>query len=152
MPIAPTNMLPFGRLLPVAMRVVCLAVATALSGCAGLQPLPVDAGHAAHGSWVTLQGVQGAEVSPGVRVELRDAPYRARFADLNGIYYQASQRVVYKTIHGVSTEVEGGLYVRFDQPSAAVIWTEPLWGSATMTYPQLFPVKRFTPALNGSTP
>jgi hypothetical protein len=135
-----------------AMVAAGLAALMFLSGCAGLQPLPVDARHAAHGSWLRLQYVMQAEVSPGVHVELPDAPYRARFADQNGIYYQASRPVVYRTVHGVYTAVEGGLFVRFDQPTVAVVWTEPLWGAATLTYPQTFLVQRFAPALNGSAP
>jgi len=122
-----------------------------LAGCSSLQPLPVETRHAAHGSWVVLQGMRSAEVSPGVWVELPDGPYRARFADASGIYYQSSLHVVYRTVHGAITLVEGGLYVRFDQPGVAVVWGEPHWGAATMPHLQTFAVQRFTPRLNGST-
>jgi hypothetical protein len=57
---------------------------------------------------------------------------------------------VYRTVHGFATEVEGGLFVRFDRPEVGVVWTEPLWASATMAYPQTFLVQRFTTAVNGS--
>lgn len=129
-----------------------LAALSVVSGCSSLRPLPVDPKHAAHGSWVTLRDVSRAEVSPGVQVELPEAPYRARFADAQGIYYQSSLPVVYRTEHGAVTAVEGGLFVRFDQPTVAVVWGEPLWGAATMPNPQTFAVQRFTAGLNGAAP
>lgn len=135
-----------------ALLAAWLAGLTLLAGCSSLQPLPVDARHAAHGSWVVLQGLSSAEVLPGVQVELPDAPYRARFADARGIYYQASLPVVYRTVHGAVTAVEGGLFVRYDQPTSAVVWSEPLWGAATMPHPQTFEVRRFTARLNGAAP
>lgn len=129
-----------------------LAMLSMLGGCSTLQPLPVEPRHAAHGSWVVVQGVRSAEVSPGVRVELPDAPYRARFADAAGIYYQSSLPVVYRTVHGVATAVAGGLFVRFDQPTLAVVWGEPLVGAVTMHHPQTFGVRRFTARTNGEAP
>lgn len=136
-----------------ALLVAGLTGLLLLTGCSSLQPLPVDAQHAAHGSWVVLQGVSSAEVLPaGVQVELPNAPYRARFADARGIYYQSSLPVVYRTVHGAVTAVEGGLFVRFDQPTLAVVWGEPLWGAATMPHGQTFAVQRFTVRLNGAAP
>ena len=136
---------------PARLRLALGAAALALLGaCSGLQPLPTPTGSAARGSWLSLQGVKKAEVSPGVQVELPDAPYRARFADQHGTYYQASQPVVFRTVHGLATAVEGGLFVRFDQPGVAVVWTEPLWGAATMAHGQTFEVRHFTLAPNGS--
>jgi hypothetical protein len=132
----------------IVMLSLSLITLTLLNGCTGLQPLPEDNKFAARGSWLLLQDIKQAEISPGVNVKLPDAPYRARFADDNGIYYQASQQVIYKTSHGITVGVEGGLFVRYDQPTVAVVWYEPVLGSATMPHPQTFKVQRFTPASN----
>lgn len=142
---------PEGRTVPTRLGMALGAATLALLvACSGLQPLPTQTGIAARGSWLSLQGVKKAEVSPGVQVELPDAPYRARFADRHGTYYQASQPVVFRTVHGLATAVEGGLFVRSDQPGVAVVWTEPLWRSATLAHRQTFEVRHFTPATNGS--
>ncbi|MDZ4101008.1 MAG: hypothetical protein U1E12_04950 [Hydrogenophaga sp.] len=144
--------LPIDRSSSIGMASLAAAALLLLTGCSGLQPLPTDARLAAHGSWLTLQGMRSAEVSAGVQVELPDAPFRARFADGEGIYYQASQPVVYRTIHQIATAVQGGLFMRFEEPTVAVVWIEPLWGAATMPHSVEFSVRRFTPALNGSAP
>lgn len=58
--------------------------------------------------------------------------------------------MVFRTVHGLATAVEGGLFVRFDQPGVAVVWTGPLWGSATMADSHRFEVRHFSLAPNGS--
>lgn len=118
----------------------------ALSACAGLQPLPTTEKPDLQGAWLELTGPTRASVAPGVVLELPSVPYRARFADAKGIYYQASASLVYRTQHGIASEVVGGLYLPHADPTQALVWHEPLFGSATMPYPNRWPVKRRFPS------
>lgn len=129
------------RLLAVALAAVAL-----LSACSSLQPLPHKGGQSAAGSWLELIGPTTAQVSPGVVLELPRAPYRAQFADDKGIYYQATASLVYRTEHGVTSVVSGGLYAPYAEPGQAQAWTEPLFGAATLPHPNRWPVKRWSPS------
>ena len=62
-----------------------------LMACSTLQDLPAINGRSAYGSWLDLNDTRRLTLSPGVFLELPDAPYRARFADKDGIYFQASR-------------------------------------------------------------
>jgi hypothetical protein len=111
------------------LRGLSLVLALFLSACSTLQPLPNVAGQSAHGAWVELIDVQPLTISPGVMLHLPDAPYRARFADKDGLFFQASRPLQFHTQHGFINEVEGGLYMRHDQPGLASTWFYPGLGA-----------------------
>ena len=68
-------------------------------------------------------------VSPGVFLNLPDAPYRAKFADDRGVYYQASRALRFSTQDGAVIEVDGGLYMLHDNPLQATTWFYPTLGA-----------------------
>lgn len=113
-----------------------------VGGCASIGPSPGLRGDVLHNSWLQLQGAGWAEVAPGVVMELPLAPYRAKFADAQGIFYQASMPVVFRTRQGAVVAVPGGLYVKHTQPDQALSWTEPVGFQPTMVYSHLFAVRR----------
>jgi hypothetical protein len=121
------QLLPPSRL--IILRGLSLVLALCMSACSTLQPLPNVAGQSAHGAWVELIDVQPLTISPGVMLHLPDAPYRARFADKDGLYFQASRPLQFHTQHGFINEVEGGLYMRYDQPGLAKTWFYPGLGA-----------------------
>jgi hypothetical protein len=114
-----------------------------LAGCAGPLASWGLQGAVPHSGWLQLQGERVAEVSPGVYLELPQAPFRARFTDAQGVYYQSSLPLVYRTQHGAVVAVAGGLYVRHEQPQQAVSWTEPVWFKPAMAYRNVFAVRVF---------
>jgi len=125
---------------------LALALAAVLSACSGLTPFPQDIPPASQGTWLELNGPASAKVAPGVTLELPMAPYRPRFADAKGIYYQATQALAYRTDQGIVSVVDGGLYVAHADPGHAVAWHEPLWGAATMPYANRWSVKLWRPS------
>jgi len=127
-----------------ACRVFSLAVLSlGLVACAGPTGSMGLQAAVPHSGWLQLQGERVAEVSPGVYLELPDASYRARFTDTQGVFYQASLPLMYRTRHGAVVAVAGGLYVRHEQPQQAVSWTEPVWFKPAMPYRHVFAVRVF---------
>ena len=113
-----------------------LAVSQWLMACSTLQDLPTINGRSAYGSWLDLNDTRRLTLSPGVFLELPDAPYRARFADKDGIYFQASRPLLFSTQHGFAHEAEGGLYMRYDNALQATTWLyQTLWAAGT-PYPE----------------
>lgn len=117
-----------------------------LTACADLRPLGHAKGAGGYGSWLELDESRLVEVSTGIRLELPDSPYRARFEDANGVYYQASQPLVFRTWHGAVNTAAGGLYVRHDNPAQARPWFYPTLGAPHTPNPRLVRVRLFTPA------
>ena len=113
-----------------------------VGGCASTEPASGLRGEVLHTSWLQLQGPGWAEVAPGLVMELPLSPYRAKFADTQGVFYQASTPVVFRTRQGAVVAVPGGLYVKHAQPDQALSWTEPVWRQPTMVYSHLFAVRR----------
>lgn len=105
-----------------------------LTACSTLHALPSVNGRSAYGSWLDLNDAHLLTLSPGVFLELPDAPYRARFADRDGIYFQASRPLLFSTQHGFVTEAEGGLYMRYDTPMQATTWLYPTLWAAGIPY------------------
>ncbi len=118
-----------------------LLVSLALCACSTVQPLPVIGGTSAHGSWIELNDSRILTLSPGVFLDLPDAPYRAKFADKDGTYFQASRYLQFRTQDGLITEAQGGLYVRYDKPSEATPWLYESLGAPWVPYPNLPPLK-----------
>jgi hypothetical protein len=112
-------------------------------GCASRAPEPSLRGALLHTSWLLLQGETSAEVSPGLVMQLPQAPYRAKFADAQGVFYQASMPLVFRTQQGSVVSVAGGLYVKHARPHEALSWTEPVWLRPAMVYPVPFAVRRY---------
>ena len=106
-----------------------LALVLGLAGCADLRPLSAGADGPRQGWWVELDDARRLEFGPGITVELPDAPYRAKFEDAQGVYFQAAAPIVFRTVHGVTNAVEGGLYVRNDRPDEATAWIYPQLGA-----------------------
>lgn len=129
-----------------AITLMGLALLQGLAACADLRPLGPDRGAGAHGSWLELDQPRMVEVSPGIRLELPDSPYRARFEDEDGVYYQASMPLVYRTRHGVVNAVAGGLYVRHGHPSEAMPWFRPTLGAFGAPDSRPIRVRVFKPA------
>ncbi len=116
-----------------AMRRAVMAASAAMlvlatAGCGALHPPAEPLPPRAMGAWLDLLSAADAEVRPGMTLSLPRAPYRARYADRDGIYYAASQRLLVRTGLGVVQETEGGLYVRHDQPHHAAVWLAPVAG------------------------
>lgn len=140
----PYSLRPSG-LNKMACSAFLLVFLTLLIGCKGLQTLPAPDDQAIRGSWLELNDVRQLTVSPGVVLELPDAPYRAQFADPTGIYFQASRPLRFVTQHGFVNEADGGLYMRYDNPTQATAWFHPKLGAPVAPYPD--PVKiRYFPA------
>lgn len=124
---------------PFTMAAWVLGLSQALSGCAGLQELGSVRGGYAQGSWLALDDERQLPVSPGVVLVLPEAPYRARFANEQGIYFQASRALRFITQDGVVIEVDGGLFMRHDNPLQATTWFYPTLGAPAT--PSTTPVK-----------
>lgn len=105
-----------------------------LTACSTLRPLEAVYGPSAQGSWVMLNDASRLTLSPGLFLELPDTPYRARFADDQGIYFQASSPLRIRTQHGFVNEAEGGLYVRHNNPTQATAWWYPALGAPITPY------------------
>lgn len=118
---------------------ILLVFLNLLIGCKGLQTLPDPDNQAIRGSWLELDDARQLTVSPGVVLELPQAPYRAQFADPTGVYFQASRPLRFVTQHGFVNEAEGGLYMRYDNPTQATTWFHPKLGAPVTPYPD--PVK-----------
>ncbi len=128
-----------------ASVILTLTLAQLLAGCQALQPVAQSQGAAAQGWWVELDSPAVVSVSPGVEMELPQAPYRARFTDPNGIYYQASRPLTYRTAQGVHNSVQGGLYVRHDNPRVAHAWVFPELGAQPAPYTQPIAIQLHKP-------
>jgi hypothetical protein len=140
----PPSLRPAG-LNKMALCACWLVLSHLLVGCKGLQTLPAPDEQAVRGSWLELDDVRQLTLSPGLVLELPDAPYRAQFADPTGIYFQASRPLRFVTQHGFVNEADGGLYMRYDNPTQAITWFHPKLGAPVTPYPA--PVKiRFFPA------
>lgn len=124
---------------PFTLTAWVLGLSQALSACTGLQELGSVRGGYAQGSWLALDDEHQLPVSPGVFLALPDAPYRARFANDQGIYFQASRALRFITQDGVVIEVDGGLFMRHDNPLQATTWFYPTLGAPATPYPA--PVK-----------
>ncbi len=111
------------------LTLASLLLAVCLGGCANLHELGSARGGYAQGSWLALDDAHEHTVSPGVSLSLPDAPYRARFADARGVYFQASRALRFKTQDGVVIEVDGGLYMLHDNPFQATTWFYPTLGA-----------------------
>ncbi len=120
----------------IAFTAMVLMISSGLTACKGLQELPAVDGQSARGSWLELKDVRQLTVSPGVVLELPDAPYRAQFADPQGIYFQASRPLRFRTQHGFVNEADGGLYMRHDNPTQATTWFHPKLGAPAAPYPE----------------
>lgn len=96
--------------------------------------------------WLELMGNRSVTVAPGVVLEMPDVPYRARFSDAQGIYYQAAQPLAYRSAFGVVTLVTGGLYVKHGSLDQARSWTESVTSSPRMEHRQFFTFRRHTPS------
>ncbi|WP_374521529.1 hypothetical protein [Hydrogenophaga sp.] len=124
-----------GRLARPAAALAALCLALGAVGCAApLQAPPTRPPEQALGAWVELVSEHHTEIRPGVVLELPKAPYRVRFADQKGTYYAPSQRLVFRTQHGLTQENEGGLYVRHDRPGWAQVWLAPVAGLPAMPF------------------
>lgn len=140
----PLSLRPAG-LNKVVLSACLLVLSNLLVGCQGLQTLPAPDHQTVQGSWLELDDERQLTLSPGLVLELPDAPYRAKFADPSGIYFQASRPLRFVTQHGFVNEVDGGLYMRFDNPTQATTWFHPRLGAPAAPYPA--PVKiRYFPA------
>ncbi|WP_089954093.1 hypothetical protein [Limnohabitans sp. 2KL-3] len=115
-----------------ALAAVVLALS--LSSCGHLQELGSVRGGYAQGSWLALDDAHRHTVSPGVFLNLPDAPYRAKFADERGVYYQASRALRFSTQDGAVIEVDGGLYMLHDNPLQATTWFYPTLGAPATPY------------------
>jgi hypothetical protein len=119
-----------------------LCIASVLTaGCAAPGFFAPFHGVEPNAGWLELQDSRFTTVSPGVLLEMPEGPYRARFADANGIYYQASRPLVYRPQFGGATALTGGLYVPQGQAHQARAWTEPVLPSPILAYPNTFVVK-----------
>lgn len=128
--------------LPGARRALTTLALCALAGLSGgcstpggwapVQGVPVN------GGWLEIQGSRLAMVAPGVVLEMPDTVYRARFSDAQGIYYQASQPLRYRSAFGVVTLATGGLYVKHGRTDPARSWTESFTSSPRMEHRQAF--------------
>ena len=105
-----------------------LFLLSGLLGCSQLQPLADAGDRPSRGWWLELRDERTQTISPGVILELPDAPYRARFADEDGVYFQASLPLIFRNAHGLRTEHEGGLYVRNGRSDQAQVWFSPIIG------------------------
>lgn len=119
----------------ISFSVMLLVLSTCLMGCKGLQELSADGHQSARGSWLELLDARQLPLSPGLLLELPDAPYRAQFADPEGIYFQASRPLRFVTQHGFVNEVDGGLYMRYDNHTQATTWFHPKLGAPITPYP-----------------
>ena len=129
-----------------ALLALCMVLLQLLTACADLRPLGHATGAGGYGSWLELDENRMVEVSTGIRLELPDSPYRARFEDADGVYYQASQPLVFRTWHGAVNMVAGGLYVRHGDTGQARPWFYPTLGAPHTPNPRLVRVRLFTPA------
>lgn len=123
-----------------------LALLLGLTACADLRPLGPDRGSGSHGAWLELDQHRIVEDAPGVRLELPDSPYRARFEDADGVFYQATFPLVFRTRHGIVNSVPGGLYVRHDNPQEARPWCFPGLGAYPMSNLQPIRVRIYRPS------
>lgn len=119
------------------------AVLAGAGGCSSLPSSPLLTRAVSHQGWLQLEGGHITEVSAGLFLELPRAPYRARFSDADGTYYQAALPLVYRTRQGSVTAVAGGLYVAHDRPDEARSWTEPVFFTPTRVYSTVYPVRMF---------
>lgn len=117
-----------------SLAALVLGLSQALSACADLQELGNVRGGYAQGSWLALDDEHQLPVSPSVHLILPNAPYRARFANDKGIYFQASRALQFTTQDGVVTEVDGGLFMRHDNPLQATTWFYPALGAPATPY------------------
>lgn len=125
--------------------VTCAVTVMFASGCASTDGPFALHGVETHGGWLELTSDRVATVGSGVELVMPNAPYRARFADSQGIYYQASLPLVYRSAFGIEVPVTGGLYVPYAQPDRAHSWSEP-----AMTAPLLKPPLQFSVRLHGA--
>lgn len=133
-----TGVQPYHRLIHRAAMAVTLAMLVlTTAGCVALHPPAEPLPPRAMGTWLDLLSAPDADVGPGMSLLLPRAPYRARFADRDGIYYAASQRLLMRTAQGVVQEAEGGLYVRHDQPNHASVWLAPVVGQPSRPFEQM---------------
>lgn len=126
------------------LTLASMLLAMCLGGCANLQELGSVRGGYAQGSWLALDDAHDYTVSPGVSLSLPDAPYRARFADARGVYFQASRALRFKTQDGVVIEVDGGLYMLHDNPFQATTWFYPTLGAPTTPHKAAVKVNFFS--------
>jgi hypothetical protein len=112
-----------------------------VGGCSSTGDLAGVQGVEANSGWLELRGNRFAEVAPGIVLEMPEGPYRARFSDTQGIYYQAARPLVYRSALGVVTAVTGGVYVKNGRLDRARSWSEPVMPSPRMAYSHIFAVK-----------
>ncbi len=111
------------------------------SGCTLHSPLKAVQGVAPHSGWAEITGSRTADLGAGITLEMPSAPYRARYADAQGIYYQASLPLIYRSALGTTTAATGGLYVRHGEPARARSWSEPIMPSPSMAHSHWFAVR-----------
>lgn len=117
-----------------------------LTACQSMtNPLrPISA--TASATWLEVQGSSAeVEVAEGVTLWLPKGPYRARFSDADGDYYQSSQPLVYRTQHNIARGVPGGLYVRRNDTSTAQAWYYPQLGAPKIANVTALPVVLHSP-------
>jgi hypothetical protein len=102
-----------------------------------VQALPPDSG------WAEVLGPMHADLGSGITLEMPQGPYRARFSDTRGIYYQASLPLIYRSTMGTTTSTTGGVYVLHGEPDRARSWSEPILASPSVSYSQWFSVRVF---------
>jgi hypothetical protein len=127
---------------PIVVAFLGLAL-LGLIGCTSHSPLrPVEAVNPNSG-WLEISGPTVADLGSGIRLEMPLGPYRARFADAQGVFYQASLPLIYRTTLGTTTYATGGLYVLDSEPGQARAWSEPVSPSPSVAYSHWFPVRVF---------
>jgi len=110
-------------------------------GCTLHSPLKAVQGVPPHSGWVEITGSRTADIGAGITLEMPSAPYRARYADAQGIYYQASLPLIYRSTLGTTTAATGGLYLRHGESTRARSWSEPIMPSPSMAHSHSFAVR-----------
>lgn len=128
------------------LRISLAAMALLVSGCAQqLQALPQGGEYPGRGSWVTLTGDPVLQAAPGMRVSLPNGPYRARFADANGVYFASTLKLEVQTSWGGREYLQGGVYLRHEEPTQGWIWTDTALGPRLLEQGIRVPVQLHTP-------
>lgn len=117
-----------------------------LMACSPYRPLPATSStQPSMGWWAKLPGPRVVTVSDGVVMEMPDGLYRARFADQDGVFYEAANALYYRTQHGVVTALQGGIYVRYDAPETGNPWHMAHIAAPVSRLPQQLPVRLHHP-------
>jgi hypothetical protein len=131
---------------PMAFALFMGVTALGLSGCGGTVLLSQIQGVPPGSGWLEIRGNRFSDEGAGIVLELPDVPYRARYSDGQGVYYQAALPLIYRSAFGVQTAVVGGLYVSNGRADSARSWSEPILLSPRMAHGHFFGVQLHPPS------